>query len=753
MGSCVKGEGEFAHELAGVVDHRDITRLFLNHSPCAVALVDRNMRYLAVSPRWIRDYGLEHGDVLGRSHYEIFPDVPQRWKDLHRRALTGESLSQVDDSFVRSDGRLEWVDWQLNPWRTPGGNIGGILIITEVTTWRHAAEQRLREKTSRFRAAFEEALIGMAICSLEGRWLRVNRALTQILGYSAEEFAAMDFQAITHPEDLPRGLRHLEQVTSGVPPHEFKYQKRYLHKDGRIVWVDLSGTAVLGGDGRPSYFIVQIQDITAGKQAEMRIAESEQRIRTITDHVPITIGLFDMDDVIRFANAEFRRIGTNQMPPEGQPASAFIPSALEEIAAPYRARARAGESVHFVAKPVIDGDERIREVTYIPARDAAGQVNGVYGIAYDITEITQQKQALAQRESELSAIFAALTEALVVQARDGRIIDANRAAEVLLGLPREALLKKSSLDADWNAVHEDGTPFPGAEHPPMRAMQTGEPVRGQVAGIRASRGELRWISINAQPLPATDPPSEAAVITTMVDITGQRNAFEQIRGLAQRLEEVRESERRELSKRLHDGVAQNLFAMSLTLELLNRESKGRVGVMTAYEELHEGLDRCMTELRQVANDLRPAALSHLGVGTALKEHATYFSRLSGLAIEVHETAGFPVLGESERLLLFRTAQEALTNISKHAQASKVDMTLSATDSTLLLTITDDGIGIAPEALTKPTSLGLLGLGERFRALGGSFAIGKSPGFGVRGTVMQASLPRQGSRRSERREAG
>jgi PAS domain S-box-containing protein len=719
---------------------RQITDILLENLPCAVALVDLDMRYLAVSEGWTRDFQLTKAELIGRSHYEVFPEVPERWKTLHRRALAGETLSDNDDSFIRSDGRQEWVDWQLHPWRTSDGEIGGILIISQVTTWRHQAVETLRDSEARFRATFEDARIGMAIVSLEGRWLRVNRALGEMLGYSTDELLARDFQSITHPDDLPKEMDVVQQFLSADPPPEFRYDKRYLHKDGHVVWATVSGSAAMGTDGQPGYFIAQIQDLTAKKRAESAIIESELRIRAITDNVPVTIGLFDLNDIIRFANADFRRIGMNALAPEGQTAADYLPPSLDVIAAPYRARARSGETVHFIAKPIIDGQERVREVTYTPARDATGTIVGVYGIAYDITEFTRQTNTLYRSESKLSAVVAAMSEALVVQARDGRIINSNRAAEELLGMSRETLLTKSSLDPSWAAELEDGTPLPGADHPPMQALRSREAVRDKVVRIRIGSGEHRWISINSQPLPDTDPPREAAVITTMVDITTQRNAFEQIRALAQRLENARELERRELSKRLHDGVAQNLFAMSLTLQVLNKESKGRVGVLAAYQELKEGLDRCMSELRQVANDLRPAALSHLGIRAALKEHADYFARLSGLTIELQGGADFPELGDSERLLLFRTAQEALTNIAKHAQALRVVISLNATDRMITLTIADDGIGIESSALSKPTSLGLLGLGERFRSLGGSFWIGKNERPNSRGTVLEASLP-------------
>ncbi|MCP9441615.1 MAG: response regulator [Nitrospira sp.] len=129
-----------------------------------------------------------------------------------------------------------------------------------------------------FHTVFEEAAIGMALVSPEGRWLFVNRALCDILGYSVEELTHTTFQALTHPDDLASNIALAERMLSGETS-SYQLEKRYLHKSGRVVWALLNVTLVRNPDGTPRFFFSQIQDITDRKQAELALKTSEERLR------------------------------------------------------------------------------------------------------------------------------------------------------------------------------------------------------------------------------------------------------------------------------------------------------------------------------------------------------------------------------------------------------------------------------------------------------------------------------------------
>src|SRR5262249_21275830 len=134
--------------------------MFVEHAPAVVAMFDDKMRYLAASRRYISDFRLPPDTkLIGRSHYEIFPEIPPRWREVQARVLAGEELAQEEDPFTRQDGRIDWCRWLMKPWYTADGRIGGALLFSEVVTEQVAVRRALADSEVRFRATFENAAV------------------------------------------------------------------------------------------------------------------------------------------------------------------------------------------------------------------------------------------------------------------------------------------------------------------------------------------------------------------------------------------------------------------------------------------------------------------------------------------------------------------------------------------------------------------------------------------------------------------
>lgn len=131
-------------------------RLFVKYSPAAIAMFDREMNTLIVSRRFITDYGLVDQEVIGKSIYEVFPEIPDRWKEAHRHCLGGAVEKAEEDPFVRADGRIDWVRWEIHPWFESEGKIGGIVLFSEVITERLQAREEIRELNAILEKRVEE---------------------------------------------------------------------------------------------------------------------------------------------------------------------------------------------------------------------------------------------------------------------------------------------------------------------------------------------------------------------------------------------------------------------------------------------------------------------------------------------------------------------------------------------------------------------------------------------------------------------
>jgi PAS domain S-box-containing protein len=267
--------------------------LFVEHAPAAIAMFDTSMRYLAVSRRFLADYGLpEDAAIVGHSHYEVFPDLPRHWLKIHDRVMAGEQITRDEEPYQRLDGRVDWCRSSMKPWRTPDGRIGGALLFSEVVTAQVEAKHALAASEGRFRATFENAAVGIAHLDPDMRWLRANGALCRILGYAVEELLTKSLADISHPDDLETDLANGALMRDGKLD-SYEMDKRYLRKDGTVVWGRLTVSCVRKSDGSLDYSVGIIEDITWRKQAEEELRKSEERFRSSLLHCPMPIMLFD----------------------------------------------------------------------------------------------------------------------------------------------------------------------------------------------------------------------------------------------------------------------------------------------------------------------------------------------------------------------------------------------------------------------------------------------------------------------------
>jgi len=248
-------------------------------APVAIAVFDREMRYLAASRQFQIEQGLDPDQPLyGRSHYDVFPGAPERWRRLHERCLKGEAL-QAEEEVLRGDGRLDWMNWCMRPWRSPDGEIGGLVLTIERITDRVRRLAELQAAEQRYRGVFDQAAVGVARIGPDGAYLEVNDRYCKITGYSREALLRRRFQDITHPEDLVSDIAAAQALLAGEIS-TYSKDKRYVAPRGDPIWVNLTVSLVRDETGDPEYFVAVAEDISARKQAQTRLNEAF-KIRTV----------------------------------------------------------------------------------------------------------------------------------------------------------------------------------------------------------------------------------------------------------------------------------------------------------------------------------------------------------------------------------------------------------------------------------------------------------------------------------------
>ncbi|UXY47013.1 PAS domain S-box protein [Stenotrophomonas maltophilia] len=299
---------ESRQRLQSVVDASDDVAVIATDTDGTITLFNTGAQRLL---------GYSAAEVVGLRRLDAFhePDELKAWLQPQAdpqghlpdvfEALSAHAEGQTYSrrwTLLRKDGRQRQVRLSIS--RMDGadgariGYVGMAIDITEILQAR--AEARMAAE--KFAGAFTSAALGMALVSLEGRWLDVNDALCRILGYAREELLQVDFQRLTHPDDLQADLALVQDLLAGRCSH-YHLEKRFLDRNGRVIWTRLSVSLVRNERGEPVHFVSQIQDISAQRSSEQRLFESEQRSRITLDAVADLVLSVTLEGRIEYANA------------------------------------------------------------------------------------------------------------------------------------------------------------------------------------------------------------------------------------------------------------------------------------------------------------------------------------------------------------------------------------------------------------------------------------------------------------------
>lgn len=295
----------------------DFFKLLSHLAPVGIFFINTEDKCTYVNQKWIDISGVEFNEAFGKKWIDfVHPEDREKVEHKWHETVRGNRTFKLDFRFWNLSGETTWVLGQIETILDKSGHmIGHVGTVNEISE-RMRAWEEARENEERFSNAFEFSAIGMALVSLEGKWLKVNNSFCNILGYSKLEMMGLTFQDITYHDDLNTDLANVKRMLAGEI-NTYVMEKRYFHKTGKIIWVRLSTSLVRNKNHAPLYFISQIEDITDRKWMEEKLLENEKRLELAASSARIGVWEADLDrHLLRWNDQMYKLYGRKKDSPE-----------------------------------------------------------------------------------------------------------------------------------------------------------------------------------------------------------------------------------------------------------------------------------------------------------------------------------------------------------------------------------------------------------------------------------------------------
>ncbi len=700
--------------------------------PSILHLMDRRKRTYYISPNCekIAGYPPEILKKIGNwIHPEDIAKVQRFFDQGYREKKGGRNFEY---RAVRKNGEIWIASASWEPIITEDGSFRGFVVQTADVTGQKQTEKALLESELKYRTLVETlpAVTYLASPFNPAELFFIAPQIKDLLGYSVEEWLSTpkNWSRQLHPEDrsrLTKAARH-----SGKTGAPFIQEYRLLTRDGHTLWVFDQAYLLKDFSGNPLYFQGIVQDITVRKKAE-------ERYRQVVENADEAI-LVIQDNQVKFANPKSEGISGYSI--QEQMTRSFLdfihPDDRALVQNNHLRRLKGQKSpsrynLRFLHKK---GEIRFLRLNLKLITWENRPASLVF--ATDITKSKEAQDLLRESQERYRSLIEATDTGFVILNEEGQVMDANLQYVRMTGHHRLKEIIGRGVE-EWTEENERDKNLAAVRECSRRGF-----IRGLEISYRNPRGQKTSVEINATVVKGAEGPR---IFSLVQDIT-QRKATElalkasrrQLRNLSEHLQTILEKEKKEISRRIHDDLGQQLTAMKMDLFWLNqRLSPDQPALSEKIKSLTRLIDGSIQTIQTISRELRPPLLEHLGLTATLEWQLKDFQSRTGLKSSLTISPRQLTLDPENSTLIFRLVQEMLTNIIRHAEAQAVKITLKKYENRLKLIVSDNGLGIASDRINDPQSLGLIGMRERVYARGGTIQI---RGIHQVGTKIAVEIP-------------
>jgi PAS domain S-box-containing protein len=699
-----------------------------------IAVIDENAQMLYANRSLHENTGYVAGEEFstGLNFENVYHEDREYVAEKFFGILSGQPAWNVQYRGIHSSGEIRWVEANADLIQWAEGQKAIVNVMRDITE-RKNAEEEIRLSKERYERILNTSHDMVVVVDENLELLFANRSAFENTGYTPEDVERMaDYETI-HPDDRERIAQTFLSVLNGEPAHGVQF--RAIDKNGETRWAESNADMTYWDEGQRAV-INMLRDITERKKADEALENSVSLLNATLESTADGILVTDLKGNITNFNKQLLQMWRI---PEHIAASGDEKRVLSYV------RKQLADSEEFVGKtmsrrqPASDAafeilkfkDGKIFEQHSRPQKlgnDIVGQVLSFR----DITSRVQIEEALQRSEEKYRSMFEQAADSiLLVDANTGTILDFNERAHENLGYSRKEFQK---LGIPGIEVLESPDEY---EKHVERIARNGVDIFE--TKHRTKSGEIRDMQVNCKMVTTGERPILQSICR---DITDQKRAEEalkksqeQLRERSVHLETLREEERTKIAREIHDELGQALTALKMDVFwLAKRLPKSQKAILEKTETMTGLIDTTIQSVKKISTELRPGLLDDLGLASALEWQAEEFQKHTEIKCKVAISPKDLSLGKEPSTAVFRIFQEALTNVGRHAKATKITVKLEKVGGQLRLTVKDNGKGIAENEISKPGTFGLVGIRERVAALGGEMKINGANGKGPSMTV-------------------